>query len=122
MALRLMSVARPSIVGAEPFLIAPVDRLRRIVSWAAFNLLPRDVQRHQPTRPLDLPNRIRRDQDLFSGPPIPCVDDDVLDTPADVVHEQVLHVTDDAVNGMNMIPCNRVDAAKMWIAAARATV
>src|SRR5574338_344840 len=59
---------------------------------------------------------MRREQHLFSGPPVPGVDLDVTDFPASIIHEEVLDMTDLAVAGVDMASGDRCDATEMRIA------
>src|SRR5579884_380767 len=97
-------------------IIGPIDRGGRIVWRTVLDLLAVDMEMDQPVRPIDLSYRARRDQDFLSRPPVPGIDGDETDAPAGIVHEKILDVADLAVDGMDMVPGDGGDAAKMRIA------
>ncbi len=84
------------IVVLEMLLIGLIERCGCIVCRAVFDPLTIDIEVHQFIRPIDLSCRPWRDQDLFPGPPILRIDDEVFDAPISILHEKVRDVTDPA--------------------------
>ena len=99
----------------EMSLISLIDRYRCIACGAVFDLLPSDVEVHQVIRPINLLCRSWRNQNLFAGPPVLRIDEEVLDAPIGIFDEKVLDLTDFAVAGVDMIPSDRSDATQMRI-------
>jgi hypothetical protein len=99
----------------EVFFIGPIDRCRIVVRGTVFDLLTINIEIYEAIRPVDLLYRTGRNQDLFPWPPVLRIDDKVTDAPIDVVDEKVLHMTDFAVAGMDMVPFDRICTAKVRI-------
>src|SRR5690242_19393127 len=116
LATRLRQPSGPTIVAMEMFLVGPIDGLRRIEWWTAFDLLTIDIEVHQSLRPIDRLHGAWRDQDLLPGPPVPSIDSDVPDAPVGVVHEEVRDMTDLAVDGMDMVPGDCLHTAEVRVA------
>jgi hypothetical protein len=83
--------------------------------WPVFDLLAIDIEVNQTVRPIDLSDRTGRDQDPLSGPPVPGIDGNAPDVPVGIIHEEILDMTYLAVGGMDMVPGDGCDAAKMRI-------
>ena len=58
-----------------------------------------DIEVHHVIHPIDRSNPPWRDQDFLPGPPVLCIDDEVMDAPISILHEEVLDVTNLAVAG-----------------------
>jgi hypothetical protein len=106
-----------AVTGQEFFVIGMIDGYRWIVCRAVLDPLTIDVEVHQLVRPVDLSGRPRRDQDLLAGPPVPRIDDEVMDAPIGVIDEEILDVADLAVAGIDMIFGDGFDAAQMSVVA-----
>ena len=85
----------------DSFLIGLIDGRGCIVCWAILNRLATDIEVHEPARPIDLSCPAWRDQDLIAGPPVLRIDDEVMDAPICILHQEVLDMADLAVGRMD---------------------
>src|SRR5208282_2289003 len=104
-----------AIVVMEVLLISPIDRCGCIVCGAVFDPLTIDIEIDQAIRPIDLSRRPWRDQDLLPGPPVLGIDDEVMDAPIGILHEEVLDMAELAVARMDVVPRHGFDAAQMRV-------
>src|SRR5471030_3216668 len=110
-----MARSNTAVVAVELPLVGSVDRCRRIVYWAVFDFLAADVEVDQLVLPIDCLCRPRRDQHLLPRPPVLRVDQQVVDAPIGVLDEEILDVTDLAVERVDMVSGHGCDTAEMWI-------
>ena len=72
-----------------------------------------EVEAYQPASPTDLTDAARRQQYPLAGPPPADVDNDEANEPAVIVHQQLLDMSDHAVEQMNPMPDDGLDTAQM---------
>ena len=93
-----------TVVFLEMVFIRPIDHDGRVIRRAVFDSLTIDTEVHQIVRPIDLSYRLRRDQDLLARQPVLRIDDEVMDAPIFILHEEVFDMTDLAVAGVDTVP------------------
>src|ERR1039458_7282669 len=108
----LKPVARPAIMAVQLLLISVIDHGDGVPGRTGLDLRARNVQLNMAIRPVDLAHRIRRDQDMLSGPPVPCVDAKVADVPIGVIEDKILDMADLAIGSVDMIAHDLGDAAQ----------
>src|SRR6185437_1408744 len=86
-----------AVIVVKLVLIGRIDRSRGVICRAVLDLLTIDIEVHQLIRPIDFSYRPWRDQNLLPGPPVLRIDDEVMDAPIGILHEEILDVTDLAV-------------------------
>src|SRR5262249_1596265 len=85
------------------------------VFTAASDLIPGKIHEHFRLGPTDPFDRLRRNKGLSSRKPAAGLDYDGADGPVSVVDDEIVHVADFAVGGLDVIPPHLVDAAQMLV-------
>src|SRR5262245_54523593 len=85
------------------------------VFWPAGDLIPVKIHVHFRLGPTDPFDGLRRNEGLSSRKPAAGLDYDGADGPVFVVDDEIVHVTDFAVGGLDVIPPHLVDAAQMLV-------
>src|SRR5262249_2466447 len=79
---------------------------------AARDLIPGKIHEHFRLGPTDPFDRLRRNERLSSRKPAAGLDYDGADGPVSVVDDEIVHVADFAVGGLDVIPPHIVNAAQ----------
>ena len=79
------------------------------------DFLAADIEAHQSSPPVDLPDEARCQKDLVAGSPLAGVDPDIANDPVGIIHEEFLDMTDQAVEQMDTMSDDGFNAAKMGI-------
>ena len=102
-------------MAVEPLRIVSIESLQRIPRRARLDLFARHVEFDVAVEPIDRFHRERRDQYALAKPPIPGVDDEIMDAPVGVVDHEVLDMADFAVDCVKAVSRHFVDAAQVRI-------
>src|SRR5208282_5781886 len=94
---RLSAGSRPIVMVMELLRIKLSERVEGIPRRARLDLLARHVKLDVAVEPVDRYNRERRNQHALARPPIPGVDDEIMDAPVGVVDHEILDMADFAV-------------------------
>src|SRR5580698_2578421 len=94
---RLESVPEPVVMPMQALLVDLVDHLPRIPGRAGLDLIAIDGEPDLAFSRVDALDRVRRQQHMRAGPPIPGVDDEIAEVPGAVVDEDILDMADHAV-------------------------
>ena len=81
----------------EMFLIGSIDCGGYVVCRTVFHTLAINLDVHQIIRPIDFSYRSWGHKDLPPWPPVPRIDDYVMDTPIGILDEEVIDVANLAV-------------------------
>src|SRR5262249_36050838 len=82
---------------------------------AASDLIPGKIHEHFRLCPTDPFDRLRRNEGLSPRKPAAGLDYDRADGPVSVVDDEIGHVADFTVGGLDVIPPHLVDAAQMLV-------
>src|SRR5215468_1108034 len=86
-----------------------------VVFWAARDLIPGQAHKHYRFVPTDPFDPSRRHKSLLAGEPTAGLDNDVANSPILVVDNEIVHVTDLAVGGPDVITVHFIAAAQMLV-------
>ena len=113
--LRLSDRPRPAVVLMKSLGIDLGERVEGIPRRARLDLFARHVELDVAVEPFDRFHRQRRNQHALAKPPIPRVDDEIVDAPVGVVDHEILDMADFAVGGVNAVAGNFIDAAHVRV-------
>src|SRR5258705_730095 len=99
----------------EPGLVLPLERPARIVLWRRLDLVLTETNVDLRVRPAHRRDPLGRKHYLPAGPPVARIHDQVADSPRAVVDQEVLHVTDVAVERGDVVAGHVVRAPEVGI-------
>src|SRR5277367_2725439 len=102
-------------MSVKPLSVNFIECNERVPGRARLDLLARNVELNLPVGPFDRLDRVRGDQHVLSEPPVASIDDKVMEAPVLIVEQEVLDMTDFAVDRANMVSHHFHDALQMVV-------
>jgi len=104
-------------MAVKPILKLLINLVCGIPRRARLYQITGDIEPDVTVRPVDLPDRMGRYQDVLAKPPNRCIDGEIADNPVHAVDEEVLDISDAPISGMDMVARHLGDAAQMRVSA-----
>ena len=90
-------------MSMQPGLIIPSQQRLLRVFRRLLDGLAGKIDEYFRLAPTDALDPLRRNQDLFPRPPVPCIDDEITNRPRLVIDDKILDVANLAVCGLDVI-------------------